>query len=139
MNKLKIYLRTQGSIDELIKAYQKVFDLQVVKKSFLNKQDAEHNKKSDKKEIISYAYLKLFNDISIMIASHHQDMPHYGYSHDNILYLSDNELFLQTYQKIKASDDFTIDYHPRKYEWGTTIFKAYDKWNNGWVIETRIA
>ena len=128
MNELKIYLRTKGNIKEMLYTYEKVFNANVLKKSFSR----------ENSEIVTYAYMKIFGNINIMIARYSKErFPAFGYSQDIVIALKDAKEFDSAYERIKNSEDFKIDYEPQAFSWGTTITKAYDKWGNAWILEKR--
>lgn len=128
MNELKLYLRTKGNISEMLSSYEKLFNAEVLKTSL----SREDNK------TVTYAYMKIFNNVHIMIARYSPDrFPVFGYSQDIVISLKDGKEFDEAYEKIKNSPNFKIDYEPVAASWGTTIVKAYDKWGNGWILEKR--
>lgn len=132
--KMKIYLRTKGSIAEMRDAYIKVFNAKVIRSSFLNIQDDDMNRESGE-PTISFINLSLYEKFTVLIARYGADMPTHGYNGD-IIFRMDKEEFINTYERMKESSDFNVSYEPRAYDWGTTITKFYDRWGNGWVLES---
>lgn len=132
---MKVYLRTKGNLLELRDAYVKVFEAKVISTSILNQQDADMNRESGE-PTATFVNLSLFGQLTVLIARYDNNMGPYGYNGDVILKV-DQDTFINTYEKLSESEDFTIDYAPRAYGWGTTITKFYDKWGNGWVLETK--
>lgn len=75
MNKLKIYLRTKGNIQEQANTYAEAFNGKVLKNSLLNTFDVKNNDQDKKEEIYNFAYVELVNDVNILIAFHKNSMP----------------------------------------------------------------
>lgn len=137
MNKLKLYLRTEGNINEQANVYASVFHGKVLKHSFLNINDTKQNTPQAKNIDLNFAYLEILSDINILIALHSEAMPQWGYSQDNVLYLESLELFNTIYNNLRESEYFGIEYDVTKYSWGTQIVKFKDKWNFYWILECK--
>ncbi len=75
MNKIKIYLRTQGDINEQMNCYASVFEGKILKHSFINKNDKSINLKDPKDQFVNFAYLQILDDINLLIAFHKPEMP----------------------------------------------------------------
>lgn len=75
MNKLKIYIRTEGDIEEQMKVYASVFEGKILKQSIINKNDISTNLKDPKDNTTNFGYLEILNDINVLIAQHKPEMP----------------------------------------------------------------
>lgn len=135
---MKIYLRTEGNIEEQLNAYAKVFEGKILKQSVINKNDLSLNLKDPKDSLINFGYLTILNDINVLIAFHKPEMPTWGYSNDIVLSLDSKETYERIYKNLQESEFFGLEYDTLKQVWGTQICKWKDKWGYFWILETKI-
>ncbi|MCR8613230.1 MAG: hypothetical protein NC236_01985 [Mycoplasma sp.] len=125
---MKFYIRTKADIKKQAETYASVFEGEVKKKSFFKTEDGTSK--------VSYANVKLFDVVTIMISKHRDPMPKTGFTGDIILTVDYNEdLYNKIYENLKNNEHFKMDYDKTEYHWGTEVFKFYDEWGIGWILE----
>lgn len=136
MNRLKIYLRTDGNIDEQASTYAHVFNGKVLKRSFIDQTAIDH---SGARDDVRYAYVEIADNLKLMISKHNEKMPQRGYFSDIVISYDNVEQFEDAYSKLIQHESFKIDFDKvhKPFGGGVVIAKFYDQWGYGWIIERK--